>query len=126
MKTRSVTRLENNLRKLPRELLRIIDTFNVNHRKQMIHVFDEMLYNASLTFCGNDMCEQEISIYDAIETKILGPDLAKSHSPQLLVNKNLWQSAETTGDYTLVGCTVSPGFEFSKFILAPKNFIPND
>ena len=33
---------------------------------------DEMLYNASLTFCGNDMCEQEISIYDAIETKILG------------------------------------------------------
>ena len=72
MKTRSVTRLENNLRKLPRELLRIIDTFNVNHRKQMIHVFDEMLYNASLTFCGNDMCEQEISIYDAIETKILG------------------------------------------------------
>ena len=71
MKTRSVTRLENNLRKLPRELLRIIDTFNVNHRKQMIHVFDEMLYNASLTFCGNDMCEQEISIYDAIETKIL-------------------------------------------------------
>ena len=61
-----------------------------------------------------------------IETKILGPDLAKSHSPQLIVNKNLWQSAETTGDYTLVGCTVSPGFEFSKFILAPKNFNQND
>jgi len=59
---------------------------------------------------------------NGIETKILGPDLAKSHSPQLLVNKNLWQSAETTGDYTLVGCTVSPGFEFSKFTLAPKNF----
>ena len=64
--------------------------------------------------------------YYGFETKILGPDLAKSHSPQLLVNKNLWQSAETTGDYTLVGCTVSPGFEFSKFILAPKNFNPND
>ena len=57
-----------------------------------------------------------------IATKILGPKLAKSQSPQILVNKNLWQSAETTGDYTLVGCTVSPGFEFSKFTLAPKNF----
>ena len=56
------------------------------------------------------------------KTQILGPDLNKSHAPQILVNKNLWQSAETTGDYTLVGCTVSPGFEFSKFILAPKNF----
>ena len=60
-----------------------------------------------------------------IATKILGPNLAKSQSPQILVNKNLWQSAETTGDYTLVGCTVSPGFEFSKFTLAPKNFNPN-
>ena len=57
-----------------------------------------------------------------IATKILGPNLAKSQSPQILVNKNLWQSAETTGDYTLVGCTVSPGFEFSKFTLAPENF----
>ena len=60
-----------------------------------------------------------------IATKILGPNLAKLQSPQILVNKNLWQSAETTGDYTLVGCTVSPGFEFSKFTLAPKNFNPN-
>ena len=57
-----------------------------------------------------------------VKTQILSPDLNKSHAPQILVNKNLWQSAETTGDYTLVGCTVSPGFEFSKFILAPKNF----
>ena len=57
-----------------------------------------------------------------VKTQILGPDLIKSHAPQILVNKNLWQSAETTGDYTLVGCTVSPGFEFSKFILAPENF----
>ena len=60
-----------------------------------------------------------------IATKILGPNLAKSQSPQILVNKNLWQSAETTGDYTLVGCTVSPGFEISKFTLAPKKFNPN-
>lgn len=72
MKTRSVTRLEHNLRKLPRELLLVIDTFNVNHRKQMKDVFDEMLYYASLTICGNDYCEREISTWDAIETTVLG------------------------------------------------------
>lgn len=72
MKTRSVTRLENNLRKLPRELSILIDTFNVNHRKQMNEVCDELLYNASLVYCGNDMCEQEIFTCDAIETTILG------------------------------------------------------
>ena len=72
MKTHSVTRLEQDLRRLPRELRMIIDTFNVNHRKQMNEVFDELLYNASLVCCGNDMCEREISIWDAIETTIIG------------------------------------------------------
>ena len=52
-----------------------------------------------------------------IATKILGPNLAKSQSPQILVNKNLWQSAETTGDYTLVGCTVSPGFPSDRIFI---------
>lgn len=26
-----------------------------------------------------------------------------------------WQAAESTGDYTLVGCTVAPGFDFEDF-----------
>ncbi|MBV1866844.1 MAG: cupin domain-containing protein, partial [Marinosulfonomonas sp.] len=33
-----------------------------------------------------------------------------------------WQSAQTSGDYTLVGCTVSPGFLFETFELAPPGF----
>ena len=37
-----------------------------------------------------------------------------------------WQAAETTGDWTLVGCTVAPGFEFAKFELAPKGWMPSD
>lgn len=60
-----------------------------------------------------------------VKTQILGPNLAKLQSPQITVEKNLWQSAETTGDYTLVGCTVSPGFEFSNFTLADKKFNPS-
>ena len=35
-----------------------------------------------------------------------------------------WQAAESLGDWTLVGCTVAPGFEFKGFELAPKGWAP--
>lgn len=52
----------------------------------------------------------------------LGPDLAAGHAPQAIVPRDHWQAARTTGDWTLVSCTVSPGFEFAGFELAPENF----
>ncbi len=57
----------------------------------------------------------------------LGPDLSAGQAPQVIVPEHHWQSAKTTGDYTLVGCTVSPGFQFSGFTLAAPTFdIPRD
>jgi hypothetical protein len=55
----------------------------------------------------------------------LGPDVAAGEQPQAIVPPDTWQSAETTGDWTLVGCTVAPGFEFAKFELAPKGWAPS-
>ncbi|MEZ5716012.1 MAG: cupin domain-containing protein [Paracoccaceae bacterium] len=52
----------------------------------------------------------------------LGSDLGSGQEPQLIVPPHHWQKAETTGDYTLVGCTVSPGFQFERFTLAPPGF----
>lgn len=52
----------------------------------------------------------------------LGNDLADGMAPQIIVPKHHWQAAKTTGDWTLVGCTVSPGFQFEGFELAPKGF----
>lgn len=52
----------------------------------------------------------------------LGPGVLDGESPQILVPPHHWQAAETTGDYTLVGCTVSPGFRFDGFELAPPGF----
>lgn len=52
----------------------------------------------------------------------LGPDLAGGEEPQGLVPAGWWQAAETTGDWSLVGCTVSPGFRFEGFVLAPPGF----
>lgn len=53
---------------------------------------------------------------------LLGPDLAAGQEPQLIVPVNHWQAARSTGAYTLVGCTVSPGFLFEKFVLAEPGF----
>jgi predicted cupin superfamily sugar epimerase len=52
---------------------------------------------------------------------LLTPDLAQG-APQIIVPENHWQAARTTGDYTLVSCTVSPGFVFEGFTLAPPGF----
>ena len=54
----------------------------------------------------------------------LGPDVAAGEQPQAIVPPDTWQSAESTGDWTLVGCTVAPGFDFATFELAPKDWEP--
>jgi len=54
----------------------------------------------------------------------LGADLAAGERPQAVVPAGVWQAAESLGDWTLVGCTVAPGFEFSGFELAPKGWAP--
>jgi uncharacterized protein len=53
---------------------------------------------------------------------ILGPDLIAGQSPQIIVPQDHWQAARTTNDWTLVGCTVSPGFDFAGFTLAAPDF----
>ena len=52
---------------------------------------------------------------------LLTPDLDKG-LPQLIVPKGHWQAARSTGDWTLVSCTVSPGFQFEGFELAAPAF----
>jgi predicted cupin superfamily sugar epimerase len=55
----------------------------------------------------------------------LGPDLASGERPQAIVPAGAWQAAQSQGNWTLVGCTVAPGFEFSGFELAPKDWSPD-
>lgn len=52
----------------------------------------------------------------------LGPDIRAGQSPQGIVPEGHWQAARTIGDWTLVSCTVSPGFSFDGFTLAPSGF----
>ncbi|WP_371223896.1 cupin domain-containing protein [Roseovarius sp. 2305UL8-3] len=53
---------------------------------------------------------------------LLGPDLSANQCPQVIVPAGHWQKARCTGDWTLVGCTVSPGFQFESFVLAEPGF----
>ena len=55
----------------------------------------------------------------------LGPDLAAGEVPQAIVPVRAWQAAESTGDWTLAGCTVAPGFDFAGFELAPRDWTPS-
>ena len=58
-------------------------------------------------------------------TVTLGPDLAAGQRPQAIVPFHASQAAETLGDWTLVGCTVAPGFEWAGFEMAPKDWTPD-
>lgn len=51
----------------------------------------------------------------------LGPPLPAGQRPQIVVPAYAWQSARSLGAWTLVGCTVAPGFTFSRFELGPED-----
>ncbi|NKB48325.1 MAG: cupin [Alphaproteobacteria bacterium] len=68
-----------------------------------------------------------ISSEGAPATEIhLGPDLPAGERPQAVVAAGDWQSAKPLGAWTLVGCTVAPGFEFASFEMAPPGWQPGD
>jgi hypothetical protein len=62
----------------------------------------------------------ELHVLDAQLTRarseVLGPVGAAS-TPVRVVPAGCWQAVRCTGEYTLAGCTVAPGFEFSDFRL---------
>lgn len=59
-----------------------------------------------------------------VETIVLGADLPRGERPQAIIPADSWQAAETLGDFTLVGCTVAPGFDFAVFEMAPPDWSP--
>lgn len=58
------------------------------------------------------------------ETQVLGIDFAAGERPQIVVPAGWWQSAESLGAFTLVGCTVAPGFSFDQFEMAEPGWRP--
>ena len=47
---------------------------------------------------------------------LLGPEGRGGNAVQVIPS-GWWQAARTTGEYTLVGCTVAPGFEYDDYTI---------
>ena len=64
-----------------------------------------------------------------VQTVDLGNDLAAGQRPQAVVPANFWQKAESLAadlrGWSLMGCSVAPGFEFSRFEIAPPGWEPD-
>jgi predicted cupin superfamily sugar epimerase len=68
-----------------------------------------------------------LSMYEeggSIIEQVLGTELTAGERPQIVVPSGWWQSARSLGEWTLVGCTVAPGFDFSAFELAEPGWQP--
>lgn len=63
---------------------------------------------------------------EPVEAIRLGTDLVGGKRPQAVVPAGAWQAAESLGAWTLVGCTVAPGFRFEGFELAPPGWEPSE
>lgn len=59
---------------------------------------------------------------DAASDVRLGPEVLGDQVVQAVVPAGWWQAARSLGDWTLVSCTVSPGFRFEGFELAPSDW----
>jgi hypothetical protein len=70
----------------------------------------------------------KLEVVDGAKEEIvrLGTDIHGGEVPQFTVPARAWQAAESFGDWTLVGCTVAPGFSFDGFELAPAGWSPSD
>jgi uncharacterized protein len=66
----------------------------------------------------------QIAGSDGVATVRVGADLVGGERPQAVVPAGAWQAAASLGAWTLVGCTVAPGFDFTGFELAPKDWTP--
>ena len=86
------------------------------HRIDAVEIWHYYAGSALELRIANEGCREH--------TVRIGPRLEAGERPQAIVPATAWQCAETTGDWTLVGCTVAPAFEFANFELAPKGWEP--
>lgn len=88
-----------------------------SHWHRVIDADEVWLYHAGAPL--------RLSVFDTKqEDFVLGPIGEDGTVLQAFVPKRAWQAAESQGDWTLVGCVVAPGFEFSSFEMAPPGFDP--
>jgi len=90
------------------------DTFSAFHKIQQ----DEIWH----FYEGSPLLLHMINTEGAFSNVIIGSDLDNGQIPQFVVPAGTWFGAKVINenDFTLLGCTVSPGFDFRDFTLAKR------
>jgi len=91
------------------------DNFSAFHRIKQ----DEMWH----FYMGDPLLVHEIDQNGRYTCHELGNDFSANQLPQLVISAGSWfgSSVIKTGDFSLVGCTVAPGFDFDDFELAKRD-----
>jgi len=73
-------------------------------------------------YLGSPIKLYVISESGTLSEVIIGSDLSSGQVPQFVVPKHFWFAAKVVepNNFALVGCTVSPGFDFKDFTLASR------
>ena len=67
-----------------------------------------------------------LNIYTSIDGKEFKTNEIGSKNNFIFnIKKNIWFAMKPSGQYSLIGCTVAPAFEFDDLELAPKNWKPS-
>jgi len=74
-------------------------------------------------YLGSPVVLYTIDTDGSVNSVILGNDFSKGQQLQFTIRRNKWFAASCTkeDDYSLVGCTVAPGFDYSDFELGKRN-----
>jgi predicted cupin superfamily sugar epimerase len=75
-------------------------------------------------YAGAPLLLETASPEGSVSALHLGASIENGERPQAAVLPNHWQRARSLGAWTLVGCTVAPGFTFDGFTLAAPDFSP--
>lgn len=71
-----------------------------------------------------DPLELRIADQAGVRVIVLGDELRAGQVKQAVVPAGAWQAARGLGSWSLMGCTVAPGFQFSSFVLASPGWSP--
>ncbi|KAA5606635.1 cupin domain-containing protein [Roseospira marina] len=85
------------------------DTLSALHRLRSDEVFHH--------YAGDAVEQLRLHPDGCSERVVIGADLLNGHVPQTVVPRGVWQGARLVagGAWALLGCTVSPGFDFADY-----------
>ena len=90
-------------------------------QKSEISAFHRIKSDETWSYHLGDQLEViEIDLKGKLIRTVIGSEILNGNKLQYTVTAGHWFASRTLGDYSLVGCSVSPGFDFQDFELANR------